>query len=205
MATVEKEDKDESVQSADNPLGVPWLDTMVGRVFGLKGDMVPDFRLIDYLVCLMSTYSSPALNGRYGNSVSLKKDLADLGIFHTKMSLYLLYKLREFDVMGFSGFEGRHYSLFESFHDDMGRACSLQNFVTALAFKYIVSGELTHHNIPDDPSIESERRQIIFCAALGIPTFYVRSDTKNLFMNRIFTRTQRFGAAEDIQAMFELS
>ena len=173
------------------PSGVPWLDTMVGRVFGLKGDMVPDFRLIDYLVCLMSTYSSPALNGRYGNTVSLKQDLADLGIFHTKMSLYLLYKLREFDVMGFSGFEGRHYSLFESFREDMGRACSLQNFVTALAFKYIVSGELTHHTIPDDPSIESERRQIIFCAALGIPTFYVRSDTKNLFLNRILTRTAK--------------
>ena len=173
------------------PSGVPWLDTMVGRVFGLKGDMVPDFRLIDYLVCLMSTYSSPALNGRYGNTVSLKQDLADLGIFHTKMSLYLLYKLREFDVMGFSGFEGRYYSLFESFREDMGRACSLQNFVTALAFKYIVSGELTHHTIPDDPSIESERRQIIFCAALGIPTFYVRSDTKNLFLNRILTRTAK--------------
>ena len=173
------------------PSGVPWLDTLVGRVFGLKGDIVPDFRLIDYLVCLMSTYSSPALNGRYGNSVSLKKDLADLGIFNTKMSLYLFYKLREYNVMGFSGFEGRHYSLFESFHDDMGRACSLQNFITALAFKYIVSGELTHNNIPDDPFIESERRQIIFCAALGIPTFYVRSDTKNLFMKRIFARTQK--------------
>jgi len=173
------------------PSGVPWLDTLVGRVFGLKGDIVPDFRLIDYLVCLMSTYSSPALNGRYGNSVSLKKDLADLGIFNTKMSLYLFYKLREHNVMGFSGFEGRHYSLFESFHDDMGRACSLQNFITALAFKYIVSGELTHNNIPDDPFIESERRQIIFCAALGIPTFYVRSDTKNLFMKRIFARTQK--------------
>jgi hypothetical protein len=173
------------------PSGVPWLDTVVGRVFGLKGDIVPDFRLIDYLVCLMSTYSSPALNGRYGNSVSLKKDLADLGIFNTQMSLYLFYKLREYNVMGFSGFEGRHYSLFESFHDDMGRACSLQNFITALAFKYIVSGELTHNNIPDDPFIESERRQIIFCAALGIPTFYVRSDTKNLFMKRIFARTQK--------------
>jgi hypothetical protein len=107
------------------------------------------------------------------------------------MSLYLLYKLREYDAMGFSGFEGRYYSLFESFEDDMGRACSLQNFVTALAFKYIVSGELTHHNIPDDPFIESERRQIIFCAALGIPTFYVRSDTKNFFLSRILHRTSK--------------
>jgi hypothetical protein len=171
------------------PSGVPWLDTMIGKVFGLKGDIVPDFRLIDYLVCLMSTYSSPSLNGRYGNSVSLKKDLADLGIFHTRMSLYLLYKLREHDVMGFSGFEGRHYSLFEGFREDIGRASSLQNFITSLAFKSIVCGQLTHHNIPDDPFIESERRQIIFCAALGIPTFYVRSDTKNNFLSRILART----------------
>jgi hypothetical protein len=171
------------------PSGVPWLDTMMSRVFGLKGDIVPDFRLIDYLVCLMSTYSSPALDGSFGNSVSLKKDLADLGVFHTNMLLYLLYKLREYDVMGFSGFEGRHYSLFEGFDKDMGRAGSLQNLVTALAFKYIISGELTHHHIPDDPFIESERRQIIFGAALGIPTFYVRDDTENLLLRKVLART----------------
>jgi hypothetical protein len=173
------------------PSGVPLLDRLVSRVFGLKGDIVPDFRLIDYLVCLMSTYRSPALSGSLGNSVSLKKDLTDLGIFHTKMSLYLLYKLREYDAMGFSGFEGRHYSLLESFDKDMGRAGSLQNLITALAFKYIISGELAHHHIPDDPFIESERRQIIFGAALGIPTFYVSGDTKNVFLKRVVARTSK--------------
>ena len=174
-----------------SPSGVPWLDRFISTIFGLKGDLVPDFRLIDYLVCLMSTYSSPALNGAYGNSASLKKDLEDLGVFHSQMSLYLLYKLREFDVMGFSGFEGRHYSLFESFSEDMGRACSLQNLITGLAFKYMISRECSHHTIPDDPFVESERRQIIFCSALGIPTFYVRSDTGNLFLKKVLARTTK--------------
>lgn len=173
------------------PSGVPWLDKMMSSLFGLKGDVVPDFRLIDYLVCLMSTYRSPALNGTYGNSASLKQDLAHLGIFHTKMSLYLLYKLREYDVMGFSGFEGRHYSLFESFEADMGRSGILQNFITALAFKYIITGEFTHQHIPDTPFIESERRQIIFGAALGIPTFYVRINTQNFFIKKILTKTSK--------------
>jgi hypothetical protein len=103
------------------PFGPPWLDRMISTTCGLKGDFVPDFRLIDYLVAIMSTSTSPALNGRLHNSDRLKKDLSDLGVFDTKMSLYLLDKLREYESMGFSGFEGRHYSLFESFAEDMGR------------------------------------------------------------------------------------
>lgn len=173
------------------PSGVSWLDRLISRVFHLKGDLVPDFRLIDYLVCLMSTYSSPALNGVMGNSASLKKDLQDQGVFHAQMSLYLLYKLREYEVMGFSGFEGRHYSLFEDFERDMGRAGTLQVLITALAFKYMFSREWSHQTIPDDPFVESERRQIIFGAALGVPTFYVRADTRNLFLRRIMARTPK--------------
>jgi len=41
----------------------------------------------------------------------LKEDLASIGIFDTHMSLYLFYRLRQFQNMGFSGFEGRNYSL----------------------------------------------------------------------------------------------
>ena len=44
--------------------------------------------------------------------------------------------------MGFSGFEGRHYSLFESIMDDMGEAANLQTLVTALAFKYMLTEEV---------------------------------------------------------------
>jgi hypothetical protein len=93
--------------------------------------------------------------------------------------------------MGFSGFEGRHYSVFESLTDDMGEAASLQTLITALAFKYILNGEVTHHDIPDDPFIESERRQIFFGAAIGIPTFYVRRDTKNRFLTKILKQVKR--------------
>ena len=43
------------------PFGPPALDSFLSRAFGLKGDFVPDYRLVDYLVCLLSTDRSPAL------------------------------------------------------------------------------------------------------------------------------------------------
>ncbi|MGH7369645.1 MAG: hypothetical protein ACREIN_02010 [Candidatus Methylomirabilaceae bacterium] len=172
------------------PFGPTWLDRLLSGLFRLRGDFIPDFRLIDYLVALMSTDQSPALDGRLGNAARLKKDLADLGVFDERISLYLPYRLREFAVMGFSGFEGRHYSLFELFDHDMGRAVDLQNLVTALAFKYMAQGRLDHIHIPDDPSLESERRQIFFGTALGIPTFFVRRETRNLLLKRIVERTR---------------
>jgi hypothetical protein len=46
-------------------------------------------------------------------------------------------------------------------------------------------------NIPDDPFIESERRQIIFGSAIGIPTFFVHRNTGNTFLKRIIEKTQR--------------
>jgi hypothetical protein len=93
--------------------------------------------------------------------------------------------------MGFSGFEGRHYSLFENIEEDMGRAADLQNLLNVLAFKYIAEGKLMHAHIPDDPSVESERRQIVFGSAIGVPTFFIRHDTKNLFLRRIIDKTSR--------------
>ncbi len=173
------------------PFGPRWIDNLISTTFRLKGDFIPDFRLIDYLVVLMSTDKSPALNGELYNSQPLKSDLADLGVFDTKMSLYLLEKLREYDVMGFSGFEGRHYSLFESFEHDLGQAVSLQNLLYLLAFKYIAAGQISHADIPDDPSIESERRQIIFGSAIGIPTFFVQNKTGNTLIKKIMGKTDR--------------
>ena len=173
------------------PFGPEWFDRALGFLFQLRGDYIPDYRLIDYLVCLMSTDKSPALDGTAGNSDRLKKDLATLGIFDPRMSLYLLYKLREFDVMGFSGFEGRQYSLFESLERDLGRAADLQTLVTALAFKYIAEGKVTHAHIPDSPFLESERRQVIFHAAIGVPTFFVRVDTQNQFLKMILQHTAK--------------
>jgi hypothetical protein len=173
------------------PFGPNWLDRMISRIFQFRGDFIPDFRLIDYPVCMMSTPQSPALNGALGNDLRLKNDLADLGIYDARMSLYLLYRLRQYSAMGFSGFEGRHYSIFERLMDDMGEAATLQTLITALAFKYVLQGELTHERIPDEPTLESERRQIFFGSAIGIPTFFVRKDTRNEFLLRILRKTER--------------
>lgn len=173
------------------PFGPVWLDRMISRGLGLKGDFIPDFRLIDYLVALMSTERSPALDGRLHNSERLKADLADLGVFDGKMSLYLFEKLREHSVMGFSGFEARHYSLFCSFDEDMGRAVVLQNLLYCLAFKYMALGVVAHDHIPDTPVTESERRQIIFGTAIGIPTFFIRTDTSNVLLKRIMSKAAR--------------
>jgi hypothetical protein len=171
------------------PFGPVGLDSFISRTFGLKGDFVPDYRLMDYLVCLLSTDRSPALNGQPGNTDLLRRDLADMGVFDEQMSVYLLYKQREFAKMGFSGFEGRHYSLFQTFTGDMGRAADLQTLITALAYKYMALG-IDHSRIPDGPSLESERRQVFFGTAIGLPTFFVRKDSANTFLNSIIAKTQ---------------
>jgi hypothetical protein len=109
------------------PLGPKWLDRAIAGVFGLKGDFVPDFRLIDYLVAPMSTERSPALNGELGNERRLLEDLDHLGVFDSRMSPYQLYRQRDRASKGYSGFEGRYYSLFESFGGDMALAVNLQH------------------------------------------------------------------------------
>lgn len=174
---------------AVTPFGPRRLDDILSRVFTLRGDYVPDFRLIDYLVSLLSTDESPALDGQPGSSERLKGDLEAMGVFDRRMSLYLFYKLREHARMGFSGFEGRHYSLFPSLIDDMGPACGLQALITALAYRYALTGRATHAHIPDDPTLESERRQVLFGAAIGLPTFFVRKDSRNAFLMRIIAKT----------------
>jgi hypothetical protein len=172
------------------PFGPEGFDRLISSLFALRGDFVPDYRLIDYLACLLSTDRSPALNGELGSCDRLRRDLADMGVFDEQMSLYLLYKLREHGKMGFSGFEGRYYSLFETFDADMGRAADLQNLITALAYLYLAQG-MDHRHIPDTPHLESERRQIFFGAAIGIPTFFVHRDSPNLFLKKILDLTER--------------
>ena len=172
------------------PFGPTWLDQGVSRVCGLKGDFVTDYRLIDYMVALMSTDRSPALDGMPGNDQRLKQDLGDLGVFDRRMALYQFCKLREYRQMGFSGFEGRHYSLFESLTSDLAGAAGLQNLLQSLALQYIALGAITHDAIPDDPFIESERRQVVFAVATGIPTFYVKSDSRNQVLLAVVRKSQ---------------
>ncbi len=173
---------------AVTPFGPVWLDRFISTTLGLKGDFVPDFRLVDYLVSLMSTDQSPALDGTPGNSVRLGSDLAQMGIFDTRMPLYQLVRLREFDRMGYSGFEHRYYSIFEDIPADMGGAADMQTLITALAFQYILNKDVTHAMIPDTPGVESERRQMFFCAALNLPTCYVKTDNSNRFLVKIVSR-----------------
>lgn len=172
------------------PFGPEWLDQSLARIFRLKGDFVPDVRIIDYLVSLMSTETSPSLDGTMGNHERLKKDLFSMGVFDPSMSVYFLYRLREFAKQGFTGFEGRHYSLFDSFSEDFAEAAELQSFLTACAFKLAADGEVTHSHIPDDPIVESERRQVFFQSAIGIPTFFVRKNSSNLFLRKIVSKTK---------------
>ncbi|MGD8258459.1 MAG: hypothetical protein PVH56_12890, partial [Desulfobacterales bacterium] len=167
------------------PFGPEWLDGLISICLRLRGDFIVDFRLIDYLVSLLSTDQSPALDGQLDNDLRLKEDLAAMGVFDTSMPLYCLYRLRQYAQVGYSGFEGRHYSLFDSLLEDLGEAIRMQGLITALAFKYILKSDVSHVHIPDDPSIESERRQIFFGAAIGIPTFFVKKNTTNQFMQKI--------------------
>ena len=172
------------------PFGPEWVDKTISRLFRLNGDMVPDFRLIDYFACLMSTDESPALDGHSGNDVRLKEDLAAMGIFDPSMPLYLLYRMREYAKMGFSGFEARYLSMFHGF-DDLAHAVNLQMLITALAYQYVLTGQITHDSIPDDPFTESERRQVVFGRAIGIPTFYVHKDSRNTFMSMVLQLTSK--------------
>lgn len=184
-----KKAKNKVFGHALTPFGPHGLDRFIRSAFSLKGDFVPDFRLLDYPVALLATEKNCCQDGRMGNNYSLKKDLETLGVFDKRMSLYQLIKLREFAKMGFSGFEFRHYSLFHDF-DDMKEAANLQMLLAALAFKYIISGRISHDDIPSTPFIESERRQILFGTAIGIPTFFVLKKTRNIFLKQILQRVK---------------
>ena len=173
------------------PFGPAWIDKALSSIFRLRGDFIPDYRLVDYLVALMSTEKSPALDGTLQNHERLKHDLSDLGVFDRSMSLYSFVRLREFSAVGYSGFESRYYSLFPSFRGDMAKALEVQNLLHALAFKYMAQGRVTHDHVPDDPFIESERRQITFGCAVGIPTFFVRHDTHNQFLKYLLSNVRR--------------
>jgi hypothetical protein len=173
---------------AFSPSGESAVDRTIESVFKLKGDYIPDFRVIDYLASLLSTEKSSPLNGIMGSEDRLRRELEQMGVFSSSMSLYLLYKLRVFGKMGFSGYEGRFYSLFHNFKDDMKHAANLQMLITSLAYLYIAKDEVLHSMIPDTAFIESERRQIFYSTAIGIKSFNVHSMTPNGFMKKILSR-----------------
>jgi hypothetical protein len=66
----------------------------------------------------------------------------------------------------------------------------LQNLLCAFAYRCIAAGRFTHAHIPDDPTVESERRQVIFDCAIGLPTFFVHEATTNQFLKAVLAHTQ---------------
>ena len=171
------------------PFGPDWFENIMSKAFRLRGDYVSDFRMIDFPVSLLSTDESPLFNGVMGNDERLKKDLASMGVFDGKMSVYTLYRMRSAAAAGYTGFEGRYYSLFESLGNDLEKSADLQTLITALAWKYIINEDVIHEHIPDAPETESERRQIIFASSIGIPSFYIKKKTANIFMKKILSKT----------------
>lgn len=170
--------------------GIRALDRPLARVLGLKGDFVPDFRLLDYPVAWLSTPRAPSLDGRLGNTDRLRRELDDLGIVDARMACYLPFRPRAFAQSGFAGFEARLYSLFPA-SEDLARAVDLQHLLVAAAYRWIASGRVTAEDLPDTPFHESERRQVLFAAATGVPTFYVRAGTENRFLAGLLAGTQR--------------
>jgi len=112
-------------------------------------------------------------------------ELDQLGIVDRRLAFYMPVRLREFSRMGFSGFEGRYYSLFPTFGRDMALATGLQQFLLMMAYQFAVDGSIQAEDIPDDPTSESERRQPFFFAAAGLPAFYVHKRLRNELLKKI--------------------
>jgi hypothetical protein len=173
------------------PYGPPWLDSTIAAIFRLNGDMVPDYRLLNYPVAWLATEHASALDGELGNAARLAAELDQLGIVDRRMSFYMPLRLRQREVCGFSGFEARYYSLFPSYHRDMAPATDLQQLVLAAAYRLALEEKVIHQQIPDDPTSESERRQPLFFSAAGLPAFYVHKHTRNQLMVRILRHCKK--------------
>ncbi len=167
------------------PYGPHGLDNLRATLFGLRGDLVPDFRLLNYPVAWLATEESSALDGTQGNVTRLVAELDELGVVDRRLAFYMPLRLREFNKVGFSGFEGRYYSLFPGFQCDMAQAASLQQLLLMIAYQLALSGTVKAENIPDDPTSESERRTPFFFAAAGLPAFYVHKKSRNELLKQV--------------------
>src|SRR6516225_8632170 len=173
------------------PYGPQGIDQFRAKIFALRGDLVPDYRLLNYPVAWLATEHSSALDGKVGNVARLVAELDELGIVDKRLAFYMPLRLREFGRMGFSGFEGRYYSLFPTFHRDMAPAADLQQLLLMMAYRLALEGTVTACDIPDDPTSESERRQPFFFSAAGLPAFYVHKDSRNALLRQILRHCKR--------------
>ncbi len=167
------------------PYGPPMVDSFIAAAFRLRGDLVPDYRLINYPVAWLATEHASALDGVPGNTSRLAAELEQFGIVDRRMSFYMPLRLRQLSAVGFSGFEGRYYSLFPSYDRDLVPAADLQQLLLAVSYRLALDEGIAAAHIPDDPTSESERRQPFFFCAAGLPAFYVHKKSRNELLRRI--------------------
>ncbi|MGB8889534.1 MAG: hypothetical protein WCC87_22615 [Candidatus Korobacteraceae bacterium] len=187
------------------PYGPRGFDHMVAKLFNLRGDCVPDARLLTYPVAWLASEQASALDGTSGNIQRLSSELDELGIVDQRMSFYMPLRLREQQRDGYSGFEARYYSLFPSYDRDMALAANLQQFLLALAYRLALQGEVTHQEIPDDPTSESERRQPFFFSAAGVPAFYVHRESRNQFLRALLLNCKKTRPSRRHPGYFRIS
>ena len=65
------------------------------------------------------------------------------------MAIYLPCRMRDLAHYGFSGFEGRFYSLFPDLAETFAQAVNLQTLICALAYAWVQGGRIDHTHIPD--------------------------------------------------------
>lgn len=161
-----------------------------GLMGALRGDVVPDARLLDYFTALPSTETCHAHDGTLGSQEALQDALERTGMYRRDMAFYDLYRLRSFARMGYSGFEGRFHSVFPGFARDMAPAVDLQRLITACAWWAISRELISHSTLPDDPRAQGERRQLMFHSAIGIATVPVLRASRSAFLLSLVGETR---------------
>ena len=153
--------------------------------FGLRGDLVPDYRLLNYPVAWLATEQASALDGTPGNVTRLVSELDELGIVDRRLSFYMPLRLREFGQMGFSGFEGAILQPVSNVSAGHGPGREPAAAAADGRLPFGAERDMTAEDIPDDPTSESERRTPFFFAAAGLPAFYVHKKSRNELLKQI--------------------
>ncbi len=68
-----------------------------------------------------------------------------------------------------------------------------------------LQGEVTHQEIPDDPTSESERRQPFFFSAAGVPAFYVHRESRNQFLRALLLNCKKTRPSRRHPGYFRIS
>jgi len=129
---------------------------------------------------LPSSASAAAHDEPAGNAERLKAELEAKGLSSRNMTFYTLYRLREFSKMDSPAFRRRTTACLPA-DGDLGRPRPAGAGSPPMPYQCMARGEVLHAHIRDDPDTESERRQMFFAAAIGLPVFYVKPRPATLF------------------------